>query len=101
LGPQPNLYRAATRELSADHVAALAALDVPPPQDPARYQVWQQPAVATLDYRDAQAYYRACALRIQAGGDHGFQGFAARLPMLFAFAGIAAHLWRDTDFSDL
>ncbi|NQD93546.1 esterase, partial [Pseudomonas sp. CrR25] len=49
----------------------------------------------------AQAYYRACALRIQAGGDHGFQGFAERLPMLFAFAGIPASLWRDIDFSDL
>jgi len=38
-------------------------------------------------------------LRIQAGGDHGFRGFAERLPMLFAFAGINATLWRDIDFS--
>ena len=80
---------------------ALAELDVPPPHDPARYQVWLQTADETLDYRDAQAYYRACALRIQAGGDHGFQGFAERLPMLFAFAGIPRHLWQDIDFSAL
>ncbi|WP_079204683.1 YqiA/YcfP family alpha/beta fold hydrolase [Pseudomonas sp. CC6-YY-74] len=101
LGPQHNYYSGETWELTADHVLALAELDVPPPQDPARCQVWLQTADETLDYRDAQANYRACALRIQAGGDHGFQGFAARLPMLFAFAGIAPHLWRDTDFSDL
>ncbi|MHA6492315.1 YqiA/YcfP family alpha/beta fold hydrolase [Pseudomonas borbori] len=100
LGPQQNYYNNETWELTADHVAALAELDVPPPQDPARYQVWLQTADETLDYRHAQAYYRGCALRIQAGGDHGFQGFAERLPMLFAFAGIPAHVWRDSDFTD-
>ena len=101
LGPQKNYYSDETWELTADHVTALAELDVPPPQDPARYQVWLQSADETLDYRDAQAYYRACALRIQAGGDHGFQGFAERLPMLFAFAGIPRQLWQDIDFSAL
>lgn len=101
LGPQKNYYNDETWELTADHVTALAELDVPPPHDPARYQVWLQTADETLDYRDAQAYYRACALRIQAGGDHGFQGFAERLPMLFAFAGIPRHLWQDIDFSAL
>ncbi len=101
LGPQKNYYSGETWELTADHVTALAELDVPPPHDPARYQVWLQTADETLDYRDAQGYYRACALRIQAGGDHGFQGFAERLPMLFAFAGIPRHLWQDIDFSAL
>ena len=67
---------------------ALAELEVPPPQDAARYQVWLQTGDETLDYRHAERYYRACALRIQAGGDHGFQGFAERLPALLTFAGI-------------
>ncbi|WP_439886475.1 YqiA/YcfP family alpha/beta fold hydrolase [Pseudomonas sp. MBLB4123] len=101
LGPQQNYYSDETWELTAEHVAALAELEVPPPQDPARFQVWLQTADETLDYRQAQVYYRACALRIQAGGDHGFQGFAERLPMLLAFAGIPARFWRDIDFSDL
>lgn len=101
LGPQQNFYNDETWELTADHIAALAELDVAVLQDPARYQVWLQTGDETLDYRDAQAYYRACALRIQAGGDHGFQGFAARLPMLFAFAGIPRHLWQDIDFSSV
>jgi len=89
LGTQTNLYSNETWELTADHVAALAELDVEPPTDPCRYQVWLQTGDETLDYRRAQAYYRHCALRIEAGGDHGFQGFAERLPRLFAFAGIA------------
>ncbi len=101
LGPQQNYYSDETWELTAGHIAALAELEVPPPQDPARFQVWLQTGDETLDYRQAQAYYRGCALRIQAGGDHGFQGFATRLPMLFAFAGLPATLWRDSDFSDL
>ena len=67
--------------------------------DASRYQVWLQTGDETLDYRDAERYYRACALRIQAGGDHGFQGFTEHLPALFAFADISATLWRDTDFS--
>jgi predicted esterase YcpF (UPF0227 family) len=99
LGPQTNHYTGETWELTADHVAALAELDVPEPSDPARYQVWLQSADETLDYRHAERYYRRCALRIQAGGDHGFQGFAERLPMLFAFAGIPRPMWQDIDFS--
>ncbi|MDR8013034.1 YqiA/YcfP family alpha/beta fold hydrolase [Ectopseudomonas guguanensis] len=99
LGPQKNYYSDETWDLTEDHIHALAALEVPPPSDPTRYQVWLQTRDETLDYRDAERYYRGCALRIQAGGDHGFQGFAERLPMLFAFAGINATLWRDIDFS--
>lgn len=89
LGTQTNLYSNETWELTADHVTALAELAVEPPADPNRYQVWLQTGDETLDYQRAQAYYRHCALRIEAGGDHGFQGFAERLPMVFAFAGIA------------
>lgn len=101
LGPQKNHYSDETWELTEDHIQALAELEVPPPSDATRYQVWLQTGDETLDYRDAERYYRACVLHVQAGGDHGFQGFAKRLPMLFAFAGIAATLWRDIDFSDL
>ncbi|MFC5696860.1 YqiA/YcfP family alpha/beta fold hydrolase [Pseudomonas sp. GCM10022186] len=101
LGPQKNYYSDETWELTTEHVQALAELEVPPPQDPARYQVWLQTADETLDYRQAERYYRACALRIEAGGDHGFQNFPAHLPALLAFAGFPAQLWRDIDFSDL
>lgn len=101
LGTQQNLYSGETWELTEDHIIALAELEVPAPRDAERYQVWLQTADETLDYRAAQSYYRSCALRIQAGGDHGFQGFAERLPALLAFAGLAPELHRDIDFSHL
>lgn len=101
LGQQTNLYSGEVWDLTEDHVAALAELEVSPPQDAERYQVWLQTGDETLDYRDAEAFYRGCALRIQAGGDHGFQGFAERLPALLAFAGFPPELWLEQDFSDL
>ncbi|WP_191489815.1 YqiA/YcfP family alpha/beta fold hydrolase [Pseudomonas sp. FEN] len=99
LGPQQNLYSGETWDLSIDHVTALAELEVPAPQDPQRFQVWLQTADETLDYRATQQYYRACALRIQAGGDHSFQGFAQQLPALLSFAGIGADTYQAIDFS--
>jgi predicted esterase YcpF (UPF0227 family) len=101
LGPQQNYYTGECWQLTLEHVAALARLEVPAPQDPARYQVWLQTGDETLDYRAAERYYRACSLRIQAGGEHGFRGFAQCLPALLVFAGIAPALWRDLDFTDL
>lgn len=101
LGTQKNLYTDETWELTHDHVAALAELEVPAPQDPQRYQVWLQTGDETLDYRSAQLYYRACALRIQAGGDHGFQGFAGQLPALLSFAGIGTDQYQAIDFTAL
>jgi len=101
LGPQTNLYSGEVWDLTEDHVVALGELEVPPPQDVERYQVWLQTGDETLDYRDAEAFYRGCALRIRAGGDHGFQGFAERLPALLAFAGFDPALWLEQDFSDL
>ncbi|MCQ4240338.1 YqiA/YcfP family alpha/beta fold hydrolase [Stutzerimonas stutzeri] len=101
LGPQTNLYSGEIWELTQDHVAALGELEVAPPQDAERYQVWLQTGDETLDYRDALDFYRGCALRIQAGGDHGFQGFAERLPALLAFAGFAPESFIEVDFSDL
>lgn len=101
LGPQTNLYSGERWDLTEDHVAALAELEVPPPQDAKRYQVWLQTGDETLDYRDAASFYQGCAVRIQAGGDHGFQGFAERLPALLAFAGFEPALFEGVDFSDL
>lgn len=101
LGTQTNLYSGETWELTHDHVNALAALEVPAPRDPQRIQVWLQTADETLDYRYAETYYAACALRIQAGGDHSYQGFARQLPALLSFAGVAAEQYQAIDFAAL
>ncbi len=71
---QQNLYTGEQWQLTKDHIQALAELEVPAPQDPQQFQVWLQTGDETLDYRRAEQFYRACALRIQAGGDHSFQG---------------------------
>lgn len=97
VGTQQNLYTGQSWELTHDHVHALAELEVPAPQDPQRYQVWLQTGDETLDYRRAEAFYRACALRIQAGGDHSYQDFAKRLPALLSFAGFAPELLQALD----
>ncbi|KAF1050992.1 MAG: hypothetical protein GAK43_02597 [Stenotrophomonas maltophilia] len=101
LGPQKNYYSGEEWELTRAHVEALARLEVPPPTDRDRFQVWLQTADETLDYRLAERFYRACALRIEAGGDHGFQRFAEHLPALLAFADVPASRWREIDFSRL
>ena len=101
LGTQTNLYSGETWELTHDHVNALAELEVAAPRDPQRIQVWLQTADETLDYRYAETYYAACALRIQAGGDHSYQGFARQLPALLSFAGIAAEQYQAIDFAAL
>ncbi|OLS61052.1 YqiA/YcfP family alpha/beta fold hydrolase [Pseudomonas putida] len=99
LGTQTNHYTGETWELTPDHVEALAGLEVPPPVDAERYQVWLQTGDETLDYRRAERFYRACALRIEAGGDHSFQRFALHLPALLSYAGIDAKTYQDLDFS--
>lgn len=90
LGTQHNHHSGESWELTAAHVAALAELEVPPPQDPARFLVWLQTGDETLDYREAADFYRYCTLDIREGGDHGYQGFVARIPELLAFAGLAS-----------
>ncbi len=101
LGPQTNEHTGEHWLLTRAHVTALAALAVPPPRDARRFRVWLQTGDQTLDYREAEAFYQGCDLRIEAGGDHGFQGFARHLPELLAFAGLDPQQWRDSDFSDL
>ncbi|MGI4838811.1 MAG: YqiA/YcfP family alpha/beta fold hydrolase [Janthinobacterium lividum] len=101
LGPQTNFYNGQTWDLTLDHIEALKALEVPPPHSAERYQVWLQTGDETLDYRHAERFYDGCDLRIEVGGDHGFQGFAEHLPQLFAYAGIAAKAWEGIDFAAL
>jgi predicted esterase YcpF (UPF0227 family) len=101
LGMQTNHYTGERWQLTRDHVTALAELEVPAPADPEGFQVWLQTGDETLDYRQAAAFYQACSLHIENGGDHGFQGFAQKLPALLAFAGIDAAHFDDVDFTQL
>jgi predicted esterase YcpF (UPF0227 family) len=101
LGLQTNHYTGQTWQLTADHIHALATLEVPPPLHGERFCVWLQTGDETLDYRQAERFYRGCDVQVEAGGDHGFQGFAQRLPQLFTCAGIAPDAWEGIDFAAL
>lgn len=101
VGTQQNLYTGERWELTLDHVQALADLQVPAPSDPQQIRVWLQTGDETLDYRRAASFYARCSLDIQDGGDHSYQGFAARLPELLAIAGFAPHVLQAIDLSHL
>lgn len=91
-GPQRNYVTGEVQIVDASLAEDLRAMERRPSR-PADYWLLVQTGDETLDYRDAAQFYRGCALRIQAGGDHGFQGFAERLPALLAFAGFEPQAW--------
>lgn len=95
LGEQRNYHSGETWQLTQDFVDEINALQCPPPCAGQRYQVWLQTQDETLDYRDAVAYYRGCALRVEPGGEHGFRHFAAHIPALLAFAGWPPSVWQN------
>lgn len=70
LGEQTNHYTGERWQLTHDHVTALAELEVPAPTNRERLQVWLQTGDETLDYRQAAAFYQACSVHIENGGDH-------------------------------
>jgi predicted esterase YcpF (UPF0227 family) len=90
LGTQRNLYTQDEWQLTLGHVQALAELEVPPPKAGERIRVWLQTGDEILSYRLAEAFYQGCAVEIRQGGDHSYQGFAARVPELLQLAGVDA-----------
>jgi len=85
LGPQKNWHTGETWELTASHLAELAALDVPVISRPERYLLLAQTGDEVLDYRDAVAYYAGARHLIEDGGDHGFAGFERHFQTILDF----------------
>lgn len=88
LGPQVNHYTGERWELTAAHVDALRALEVPSISRPQDFLVLLQTGDETLDWRDAADYYRDCSVLKQVGGSHGFDNFEDVLPLIYRFAGL-------------
>lgn len=99
LAEQENLYTGERWLLTDEHLQALAALEVAPPNDAERFCVWLQTGDETLNYCLAEQYYEGCSVHIEQGGDHGFQRFAEHLPALFAFVGLSSSALQSLDFS--
>lgn len=89
LGPQRNYCTGEEWVLEQRHVDALAALQTAPPSEAGQFTIWLETGDETLDWRDAAAFYHACAPDVREGGNHSYSRFAERLPELLAFAGLA------------
>ena len=87
-GPQTNLYTGVTFVVTPAHFDELRALAVPRITRPSRYFLLVQSGDEVLDWRDAVAYYGGAFQHVEGGGDHAFQGFAARIPAILRFAGV-------------
>lgn len=90
LGPNEHYYSGEVHELTEVHIEQLRALYCEYINDPERLLLLLQTADETLDYRLAAAYYRQCPGWLEAGGDHSFQCYPQRLPMIMQWA--ARHL---------
>ena len=86
VGPQENLYTRERYDLTAMHIAALHALAVAVPRRIDLYWLMVETGDATLDYRDAVAFYCGARQTVIEGGDHGFQAWQALLPEVLTFA---------------
>lgn len=85
LGPQTNWHTGEKWLFTESHLAELAALDRVSITRPERYLLLVQTGDAVLDYRAAAAYYAGARQIVEAGGDHGFVGFARHFQTILDF----------------
>jgi predicted esterase YcpF (UPF0227 family) len=71
-------------DVTPAHFRLLEALEQVPPH-PGRLWVLLQTGDETLDYRLAVQFYAGCAIDIESGGSHRYDGFAGRLPAIVDF----------------
>jgi len=89
LGPHCNPHTGEVFIFTVAHVEALRRMQVPEISEPARYLLLVQTADEVLDYRRALRFYSGCEQLVQVGGNHAFEDFAAVLPRILRFAGLA------------
>lgn len=85
LGEQRNPYTGEICTLTAQHMVELRDLVVSSMAHPERRMVLLETGDQTLDYREAEAFYRASHCHVEPGGDHSFSRYAAWLPRIAEF----------------
>ncbi|MHB1360745.1 MAG: YqiA/YcfP family alpha/beta fold hydrolase [Rhodocyclaceae bacterium] len=88
LGPQTWLYSGETFDFTRQHIAELAALEVPRLADPKRYWLLAETGDETLDYRQAVTRYAGARQTVLPGGDHSFTRWDDYLDGIIDFAGL-------------
>lgn len=86
LGPNRHYYTGEVHELTAAHLTQLQQLDCPYIRAPDNLFLLLQTGDETLDYRHAAHLYRHCPGWLEGGGNHSFERFTERLPMLLHWA---------------
>ena len=87
VGRQRNLHTGEEYELRSADVSDLAAFAVERIVEPERYLLLVQSGDELLDYRLAVRFYAGAWQFVRGGGDHGYQDFAAQIPLVLRFAG--------------
>lgn len=89
LGPQINLHTGEHFEFTRDHIADLAALEIPRPTGLDRYWLLAETGDEVLDYRHAVQKYAGARQTILPGGDHSFTRWDDFLDDVIAFSDTA------------
>lgn len=80
-----NFYTDDCYQMLPEHAEQLRKVDFPVPQRAELYWLLAQTGDETLDYRQAERKYQASNALIEAGGDHGFQGYEGKLEDILTF----------------
>lgn len=85
LGPNTHFYTGAVHELTMTHIAQLRALNIERLSSPQHLLLLLQTGDETLDYRQAAQLYQRCPAWLEGGGNHSFERFIDRMPMVMEF----------------
>ena len=86
LGPNTHFYTGVVHELTMEHIEQLKALDSPCIKQPEQLFLLLQTGDETLDYRQAANLYRSCSSWLEGNGNHSFERFLERMPMILTWA---------------
>lgn len=86
LGENRNLYTGATYQLGPEHIQQLLDMRVEQLSRPQDCLLLLQTGDETLDYREASAEYLTSPMLVSAGGNHSYEDFTQRIPLILEFA---------------
>jgi predicted esterase YcpF (UPF0227 family) len=87
IGPQRWLYSGEAFEFTRQHIAELAALELPALSKPQRFWLLVETGDETLDYRHAVNRYTGARQTVLPDGDHSFTRWTEYLDEIIDFAG--------------
>lgn len=86
LGENRNLYTGATYQLGPEHMQQLLDMRIQSLSRPQNCLLLLQTGDETLDYRQASAEYLTSPMLVSAGGNHSYEDFTQRIPLILEFA---------------